>query len=289
MMSRTVTCINGEYQVTFGEDSFSPFLLAGIDGIYEARNNLVISKNAMSDGGTFQGSTAEIRNITLRIMVEPLHVWRQDVRDLLYQLFSKDSDGLLIYEENGNKRQIRYKVEAVEQSEWKKRLFFVYLQCPDSFFYASHDIRHELGTYDGAFEFIHEFIEDGEEFGVRSNETIATIENDTGTDGIGLNIKVKCVGVVTNPSFVKIQTNEVLSLGTSSKPLNLVFGDVLEITTATNNKHVYLNGEEINQYLTEDAEFIQLSRGTNSIGYEASSGAENMQVIISYVPQYEGA
>ena len=288
-MSRKITCENGEYKIIFGEDSFSPFLLASVDGIYSVKNNLVVSKNAMSDGGTFQGSTAEIRNIVLKVMVEPLHIWRQDSRDILYQLFSKDSFGTFIYEENGKRRKTKYRVESITQSEWKKRLFTISLICEDPFFYGMSPVKYELGTYDGAFEFIHEFITDGEELGTRSNETIATIKNNLGTDGIGLNFKIQCVGNVVNPEVVKIETNERLSLGTSSLPLSLSFGDILEITTSTNNKHVYLNGEEINQYLTEDAEFIQLSRGVNSIGYNAESGSENMQVTITYTPQYEGA
>ena len=67
-------------------------------------------------------------------------------------------------------------------------------------------------------------------------------------------------------------------------------GDVVTITTATGNKHVTLtrNGvtTEINHYLTEDSVFIQLMRGENSIGYDASSGEDSLLVDLSYQLKY---
>lgn len=290
---RTVTCTNGEYSITFGETSFSPFLLAHIDGIYETDNNLIISKNAMSDGGTFQGTSSNIRNIVLTVMVEPNHVWRQDSRDILYKLFSKDSFGTLTYEENSNRRNIKYRVESIKQSPWKKRTFDISLLCEDPYFYASEANHLYLANYVGQFEFIHEFVAEGEEFGSRSEKKISVIDNTTGIDGIGMTITIACLDEVINPSVIKIETGERLILGVSSRPLKLVRGDILTITTSTNDKHVYLNHNnvvsEINQYISEEAEFIQLSKGINNIGYTAESGEDNMQLEISYLLKYGGA
>ena len=70
-------------------------------------------------------------------------------------------------------------------------------------------------------------------------------------------------------------------------------GDVLTITTADNDKHVYLTHDgvttEVNEYLTEDSVFIQLMRGDNDIGYSADAGEDNMVVEITYRLKYRSA
>ena len=70
-------------------------------------------------------------------------------------------------------------------------------------------------------------------------------------------------------------------------------GDVLTITTAVNNKHIKLKSggvvTEVNEYMTEDSEFIQLMFGDNNIAYSADVGEEYMVVNIKYAYEYEGA
>ena len=73
----------------------------------------------------------------------------------------------------------------------------------------------------------------------------------------------------------------------------MVNGDVLVITTHTNNKKVKLTHggvtTEINEYLDEQSEFIQLQAGLNTIGYSADSGESNMTVKLIYREKYLGA
>ena len=70
-------------------------------------------------------------------------------------------------------------------------------------------------------------------------------------------------------------------------------GDVVIITTAVNNKHVYLiRGEtktEVNEFVTEESKYIQLMRGHNNIGYTAELGEEYLSVTIQYRMKYSGA
>jgi hypothetical protein len=73
----------------------------------------------------------------------------------------------------------------------------------------------------------------------------------------------------------------------------MIRGDVLVITTGINNKHIRLTRggvtTEVNEYMTEDSEFIQLMYGNNNIAYDASEGEEFMAVDIKYSYEYEGA
>lgn len=142
------------------------------------------------------------------------------------------------------------------------------------------------------FEFIHEFTSDGEEFGTRSYEKNKQISNNSAADNIGLTFVIKCNGSITNPSLIHVEQQEFIKIGTENRPFTMYVGDVLTITTGTGNKHVYYTHEgvrtEINEYLDENSEFIQLQSGTNTIGYEAEDGEEYMSVSISYKYKYLG-
>lgn len=285
---RTITCECGDHSITIGEKGFTPFLLAGIDGIYEASNDLIISKNAMTDGGSYQGSTANVRDITLRLLAEPMHVWRQDLRDLLYSVFMRDRPGIMTVTENGVSRYITYRVERIAQSEWKKRLFFVYLRCEDPFFYDTSEQRDYLGQIVGRFEFQHQFTAQKEPISEIISTANVSINNDTGSNDIGMTIIAKIRGTVVNPHFSNVTTQEELEI-----EYTFEYGDLLEITTGQNDKHIYatIDGvkREINQLITEDSVFIQLRNGTNVIGFGAESGGGNMLVELAYRWKHEGA
>jgi hypothetical protein len=247
----------------------------------------------MTDGGTYQGSSAKKRNIVLTLMDKPNNVYNQKNRDSLYILFPEGTQGTLTYTEGDVSRVIDYYVEKIYKPNLKTRLITVSLLCPDPFFYDINDTIAHMANWISGFEFVHEFIADGEELGYRSLERLTNIVNDTATDNIGMTITVDILSNVTNPKFTRVESDTHIQIGSDANPLNLVNGDVLIITTHTNNKHVYLirNGikTEINQYLTEQSVFIQLMRGNNNIGYSADVGEEYMSVAVSYKMKYEGA
>ena len=108
-----------------------------------------------------------------------------------------------------------------------------------------------------------------------------------------MRIEISCNGDVKNPSVTSVESNQRITVGTSSKPLNLVAGDRVIITTYDADKQVYLvhegNTTKINQYLSEDSYFIQLEKGKNSIGYSAAAGVDNMIIRITYKIRYASA
>lgn len=292
MEKRKIICSNEDgMEVTFS-DSFSPFLLENCDGIYVVENNVVTSENTMTDGATFQGSTTKMRNIvlTLRDNVGSNHM---ENRTLLYNLFKPKSKGLFTYIENEEIRTIEYYVESVTiGSETRARMATVSLLCPDPFFTGPSDIEVTMAGWNALWEWQHEFVSGGEEFGARVEEKLKTIDNSSAADNVGITITITASGPVSNPSITHVEQGESISVGTSVKPLNLSLGDQVIITTGTNNKHAYVVREgvrtEINEYLTEDSEFIQLMRGKNTIGYSAASGEKYMTVIVSFRYRYLG-
>lgn len=290
---RSITCTNEDgFSMTFSERFVYPFLLAGADGIYDAINTVYISENSMIDGAIFQGSVTKFRNIVLQLIDVSNY---SENRDMLNRLFKEKTPGTLVFTEGDSEpRKIDYYVESFTSSgENHRRVHEISLVCPDPFFYAIEDATVSMSSWIGAFEFEKEFLEEGFEFGYRSTEKIKTIINNYAEDNIGMIITLVCTGATTNPSVTLIQSGESIKIGHSSKPFNMIAGDVVMISTATGNKHVQLirdgSVQEVNQYLTEDSVFIQLMRGENSIGYAAESGENNITVDIGYRFKYARA
>ena len=289
-MNRTITCTNDVgMSVTFGS-AFSPYLLTDCDGIYEVHNKVATSDNTMIDGATYQGSVTQKRNIVLTLVDKANHKVN---RYQLYQLFKPKSKGTFTYNEDDDIKSIDYYVESIDiESTGKVRKSVISLICPDPFFEAPSDITVTMAGWRKNFEFIHEFFSYGEELGSRIEEKLKTIDNDTGAEGVGLTISIKANGAVTNPSITHVEAGEFIKVGTSAHEMNMVNGDEIIITTGTNNKHVYFVHDnvktEINEYLDEASDFIQLQSGTNTIGYDADAGVSYMTVSLTYRYKYLG-
>lgn len=294
-MGRSITCDNHNgSRMTFSLDGFTPFLLASVDGIYLSENNVTISDNTMTDGGTYQGSVKKKRNIVLTLMDRPENIYNQRNRDALYILFAEDTLGTLSYEENGVIRNVDYYTEKVYKPTGKKsRVITVSLLCADPFFYDTDPTTVQMANWIADFEFIHEFVAEGEELGHRSGERLVNIVNDTATDNIGMTIILEASSNVSNPRITRVESDTHIQLGSEDYPFNMVNGDVVMITTGQNDKHVYLQRgtekTEVNEYMTEESKFIQLMRGDNHIGYTADSGDEYLSVSIQYRMKYSGA
>lgn len=291
-MAREIICINEDNVSTLLTDRFLPWLLQSAEGLYEVSNTVTRSPNTMTDGSTYQGSVTAERNIVLIMRDRPDSDHKAN-RELLYSIFKPKSEGTFIYTENGVTRSIRYYVEKIYiDSEKRSRSATISLICPDPFFTAMEDTVVKMAGWSAMFEWQHEFIDGGEELGARNNERLKAIDNSSAADNIGVTITIDAQGPVTNPTIYHVEQETEIALGTENNPLYLVTGDKLIITTHTNNKHVYLIHEgvktEINEYLTEESEFIQLQHGINTFGYGASAGVAYVSVTISYRYQYLG-
>lgn len=293
-MSKKILCRNEDnVQVSFEYD-FTPFFLVSCEGITSVYNNVVMSDNTMIDGSTYQGSTTIKRNIVITAQMQVTsRKEAQERRDFLYKTFKPKSTGTFTHTEEGETRTIDYKVESLEIGEKGiVRNIIISLLCPDPFFQAPDDIVVDMAAWESLFEFVHEFVEEGEEFGVRVAEIIKEIPNDSAATNIGMTITFVAEGPVTNPAIFHVESGEFIRVGTSSRPYSMEAGDQVIITTQTNNKNVYQVKDgvktEINERLDEDSEFIQLSHGVNTLKYDADSGLDYLNVQISYRSLYLG-
>ena len=289
-MGRIITCKNEDgLGIRFGYQ-YAPWLLLDCEGIYSSDVTVYTSDNTMTDGATFQGANVKMRNIVLTMEDRTGH---RKNRQLLYDVFKPKKPGVFSYEEEGETRCIDYYVESVEISTMgSRRKAVVSLLCPDPYFVENFDRRVVIAGWEGLFTFPHAFSMYGEEFGRKSDELLKTITNDTAADSIGLTISIVASGDVLNPSVSCVETQQEIRVGTEARPMQMILGDEIRITTGTNNKHVYLirGGvcTEINEYLDEDSEFIQLARGDNTFGYTAESGKEYLSITLAFRYKFLG-
>jgi hypothetical protein len=289
-MTRTIKCTNeNNVSITLGEE-FNQWLLAEASGMFSFDNDVAVTDNTMTDGSTYLGTTTKKRNIVLTLRDKSNH---KENRQSLYTIFKPKGIGTLIYTEGDEERTIDYYVESVNiDGANESAMATISLICPDPFFKDLYDIDIQMAGWQSEFEWIHEFIDGGEEFGTRIKSSLKEIDNDSAADYIGITATITVDGSVTNPSLLLVEQDQKLQIGTTTNPLNLVVGDIITITTDTNKKNVYLthNGVKtaINEYLSDDSQFMQLVHGSNTFKYDADSGADNMNVTISYRLHYVG-
>lgn len=289
-MNRYITCTNEDnVSCKFGS-SFSPFLLTAVDGMYKVGVNISTSDSNLIDGVIYQGSKMSSRNIVLTIRDKENH---KDNRELLYRLFKPNSKGILRYYENDEVKKINYYVESVDVTgNYNSRQATVSLICTDPFFYDNEETIKYLAEWHGNFEFEHQFISNKEEIGYRSLVKNLNIQNLTPRNDIGLNIEITSIGTAKNLKIIHNEQNKTISIGTDEKEFNMMAGDVVNIITEKGNKNIILTRENvatnINNYLSEDSEFIQLGVGDNHIGYDASEGVSNLSFKIAYTFKYNG-
>ena len=292
---RTIKCINDDnVAITFGEE-FSPFLLRNVDGLYSVGVSVNSKENTMSDGNTYVGSNIAIRNIVLTVSDKDNHVIN---REYLYQLFKPKAKGTLIYYENDGvnerERAINYYVEKIDiDSINRVRTATISLLCMDPYFTDVDYTTVVMTSWSGLFEFEHEFSSNKEKLGEYSQVKMVTITNNSGVDGIGLIINFKAESTVINPKMILVETGEFIQVGTSDYPFQMEAGDILTICSETNNKNVFLehNGTttNVNNYLDEDSDYIQLKNGSNTLRYTANTGEDYLLVSISFKSKYLGA
>lgn len=292
---RRITCTNitDDVSVTFG-DRFSPFLLQDVEGIYSIDVNINSTDNSMFDGSTIIGTFIRPRNIVLTIADRENYGKH---RNLIYLLFKPKTKGVFVYEEVdedfNEKREIEYCVEKIEQdSTGHVRQIVVSLLCADPFFRAIEDTLVTMSGWESMFEFPHYYIKEGEELAVRVTKQLVEIQNDSSADGIGLTITMTTNQPVINPRMYHVESDSFIQLGDDNNEFNMQIGDQVIFTTENNNKNAYLirDGVKtiINEHISDDSEYIQLTHGTNHLRYSAKEGEEHLLVNVTFRMKYQG-
>lgn len=115
--------------------------------------------------------------------------------------------------------------------------------------------------------------------------------NNNGDLPTGFILTMKAEAEITNPKIVNVITQEHLSFG-NEHTLTLQNGDVLEISTYTNQKYCHLiRGEEVSNVfwaMDFDSIFFQLAVGQNTLRYSAEANEASLIVELSFEPVKAG-
>ena len=288
---RKITCKNGQSYLEFG-NTYCPFVLMNVEGIYSINFSVNTTENSMSDGATFIGSNAQPRNIILTIGDKDNHGVN---RRKLYEVFKPRQKSTFIYEEEDGdfkeKRVIEYYTESINNNGYGKghRVATISLICPEPMFSDNFDTNIAMTSWINKFEFMHEF--KSEEFAAKKKEKLVAIDNLSTVENIGMEISIKAEGEASNPKVYHVESDEYIQVGTPSKPLNMVYGDELIISTLKDNKNVWLIHDgvktNVNEYIDEASNYIQLQSGSNTIRYFAEN-EDNLLVSIKFRQKYLG-
>lgn len=292
MINRSATFLNTEDNLNLVINGrTNGIIIDSIDGIYEFNGEVMTSPYSQTHGDRYKSSRATKRNIVVQGRIYNNFY---DNRQLLYRVFRIGALGRFCYSEpNRANRYADYYVEKVDidQNAYRGQ-YQISLICPDPFFYAGDPESVDLSSWVSDFTFGHDFLAAGEELGHRESSMIKEIQNLNGVSGIGMKIIMSATGNVTNPYVYLAETGEQIAIGTSTNQYTLTSDVQVEIETTTGQKNIVQieDGVEtrINEYLDPDSSFFQLLAGTNTIGYNADSGAEYLNVHIEYKMRYLG-
>lgn len=282
---KTIRCENrnGLSAVFTYDHDNTEYFLDTLEGVYEIKNSVNTTKNAMTDGSTYSGEALEQRNIVITANIR--RNYKQN-RDYLARVFQVHSKGIFYHTENGETREIEYFVESINCAEkGVLRPVIISLICPGAYFKDAEANHVEMAGWENNLEYELEIPEDGMELGVRLKETIRMVENKSAI-AIGIKMTIVAEYIVVNPTIMNLTTGEKLKLLCTMLP-----NDKIVITTMQGNIDVVLHrGEQIFDYnhtVDEDYEdYVQLESGRNYINYTADEGEDFMNVYFDFENYY---
>lgn len=111
--------------------------------------------------------------------------------------------------------------------------------------------------------------------GIRSSYRLIAIENEGNIPTGGI-IRIKCNGVVTNPTIINLETRESITINKTT-----VDGEIIEINTNDGNEKGikgFIDNQELNyfKYWDFDNTWIKFPIGTTMIGFSTEEGDESL-------------
>jgi hypothetical protein len=261
-----------------------PLALVDLDGFSEIEYTVNTSQSSGQDGETYNGETANKRNpvITAELLAD-----FQAQRDKLYAFFQPRTYGTVYKYEGNMARKATYYIEKIDVAEsGPTRPVTISLICPDPLFYDLNQDITQLATWQGCIAFplriINPFVATK-----KMNTLIGNVKNPSNVTQ-GLIIKFSATGTIVNPSLYDVNRHDTMKIKTTMHS-----GDVIIVTTATNNKRVQLvsggTTSNISNLMNYPPVWLQAYSGDNLFRYDAESGIDSLSVSILHTQAYWGA
>lgn len=299
--SITVTNYLGDsIQLELAKPEKSGFIVKSITGLGPGKSTINATEVSTGDGSVFNSSRMSSRNIVLSLQfLGDDNI--EDIRQLSYKYFPIKRKVTLLIETDNRTSEIDGYVESNEPDIFSKEEGAeISIICPNPFFYSAYELHSTtFGVIMPAFEFPF------------SNESLtlplielSTIEKQpnrnliyTGDCETGVTIHIRASGPATNIALYNVGTREVMRINTNTLSAltgsGVISGDEIVICTVKGSKSASLirNGKMTNilNCINKDADWFQISKGSNIFAYTAETGSEDIQIEIQNRVVYEGA
>ena len=262
--------------------------ITGIDGLGPTRANLIITDLAGMDGGRFNSSKLETRNIVITLRLRG----NVEANRLTLYRYCQTKELCTFYFSNDRRNvYARGYVEGDDVDLFQKgETFQISIICPDAYFRSVKETNKELTYYVSLFEFPFAIDEDDPvEFSEYIGYTGVPLINDSETE-TGIVFKVKCLTDISTFTITDTTTGEFMKLDYA-----FLEGDVVTINTNQGQKAIRLlrGGTDVNLFSAldvPDSKFLQLAVGQNLFTYsvDGGEGEGKVKIMMSFDEKFRG-
>lgn len=236
------------------------------------------------DGERFNSSKLKMRNIVMTIAISG------DIetnRIALYKVF-RSKDWIRFKYKNGSRNvYIDGYIESAPIDLFSERQEVqISILCPDPYFKNAEEIIEDMSLVISMFYFPFAIGDAGQTIS-QYDEVLEKVITNEGDVEKGMIIELQAAGEVKNPKIFNRDTTDFFGLN-----ITMQKGDVITVSTIKGSKTVYLlrNGVVSNIFnnIMKDITWLQLEPGDNVFTYEASEGADYLNIIFRHTDNYEG-
>ena len=294
--------LNKEITLELTRPDKSGLIVKSVEGLGPAKANINVTDISTSDGGIFNSSRLDKRNIVMNLgFLQSSTESIEDIRQKTYMYFPiKKKVHLTIVTDNHTLETDGY-IESNEPDIFSQNEgCSISIICPVPFFYSKNDNTTSFSGVESSFHFpfANDSLQDPLlEMGVIQNKSEQIIVYD-GNSEIGMTINIHATGEATNITILNVLTGDKMIINTDrlktimSTETAIIKGDTIVINTVRGDKSITLlrDGVTTNilNCLDRGSKWFTLTKGDNIFSYDAETGATNLQFYIVNKVAYDG-
>lgn len=294
--------LNKEITLELTRPDKSGLIVKSVEGLGPAKANINVTDISTSDGGIFNSSRLDKRNIVMDLgFLQSSTETIEDIRQKTYVYFPIKKKVHLTIVTDNHTLEIDGYIESNEPDIFSKdEGCSISIICPDPFFYSKDDNATSFSGVEPSFSF--PFANDSLsepllEMGVLQNRTEQLIIYD-GNSEIGMSIRIHALGDATNITILNVLTGDKMIINTDrlktimGTETAIIAGDTIVISTIRGDKSITLLRDgvitNILNCLDRGSKWFTLVKGDNIFSYDAETGATNLQFYIINKVAYDG-
>lgn len=294
--------LNKEITLELTRPDKSGLIVKSVEGLGPAKANINVTDISTSDGGIFNSSRLDKRNIVMNLgFLQSSTESIEDIRQKTYMYFPiKKKVHLTIVTDNHTLETDGY-IESNEPDIFSQNEgCSISIICPVPFFYSKNDNTTSFSGVESSFHFpfANDSLQDPLlEMGVIQNKSEQIIVYD-GNSEIGMAINIHATGEATNITILNVLTGDKMIINTDrlkaimGTETAIIKGDTIVINTVRGDKSITLlrDGVTTNilNCLDRGSKWFTLTKGDNIFSYDAETGATNLQFYIVNKVAYDG-